>query len=89
MRFHVDFSVVTKSGEAIGHVNGNLDCIVEPQFGDTISFIISPEGVVIPGGHEFGGLLKVQNRLIQLDQVEMPISLALENFVAGSCKQLN
>ena len=87
MKIHVDFSVITKSGEAIGHVNGLLDCFVEPQMGDTISFMLSPEGITIPLGHVFGGLLKVNSRVIRLDGTEIPLSLELEDFLVDTREQ--
>jgi hypothetical protein len=84
MRVHVDFSVFTVGGEALGYVDGEIDCIVEPLVGDTICLMLSPDGVPIPTGHAAGGLLKVMGRVIRPNEAGILLSLSLENIVVDT-----
>ncbi|WP_145478242.1 hypothetical protein [Stenotrophomonas rhizophila] len=87
MKINVDFSVSTSGGEAIGNVVGDLDFAVEPMIGDTISLMCAPTGSVIPGGHESGGLLKVDVRIISPGQGQYPLAIMLSDMVAGTREQ--
>lgn len=83
MKVRIDFSVYTAS-EAIGNVEGEIVCVVEPQIDDTISFMFSPGGKGIPHGHQAGGLLKVEGRIIRPNQMDVPLSLSLSDMVVDT-----
>lgn len=86
MKVRVDFSIFTTDAEAVGHIEGELDCVIEPMIGDTISFMFAPNGSGIPSGHELGGLLKVTDRVISPNRGET-ITIMLENLIAGTKPQ--
>ena len=86
MKVRVDFSIFTASGEAVGHIEGELDCVVGPMIGDTISFMFAPNGCGIPSGHEFGGQLKVTDRIISPNR-DGPITLMLDDLIVGTKPQ--
>lgn len=87
MKIRIDFSVFTSGGDAVGHVVGNLDFVIEPMIGDTISLMFSPSAKSIPTGHEFGGQLKVTDRIISPAQGKDALALMLSDVVAGTREQ--
>jgi hypothetical protein len=87
MKVHIDFSISTIHGEAIGYVNGQIDCMTEPMIGDTICFMLSADGTPIPQGHEAGGLLQVTGRTIRPNKNDSSLSLSLSNLVVETKDQ--
>lgn len=84
MRVRIDFSVFTSSGDAIGHIDGEIDCVVEPIIGDTICLMLAPNQTPIPSGHEHGGLLKVTDRTIRPNERGSLLSLSLSDMVVDT-----
>ncbi|MEJ1096029.1 MULTISPECIES: hypothetical protein [unclassified Pseudoxanthomonas] len=87
MKIRIDFSVSTSGGDAIGHIEGGVDFVVEPVIGDTVSLMFSPAGVGIPKGHELGGQLKVEERVFSPGQKEYPLTLMLSDMVTETRKE--
>lgn len=87
MKIRIDFSVFTSGGDAVGHVVGDLDFVIEPTIGDTISLMFAPTGRGIPTGHEFGGQLKVADRIISPILDRDPLTLMLSDMIAGTREQ--
>lgn len=87
MKVRIDFSVFTSNGDAVGRINGNLDLAVVPVIGDTVSLMLSPNGMAICPGHEFGGQLKITDRVIVAGQQDPPIILMLSDLITETRKQ--
>jgi hypothetical protein len=87
MRTHIDFSVVTANGKAVGHVEGDINFSILPEIGDTICLMLSPKGNAIPSGHLAGGMLKVKDRIIWPEGTNMLVSLSLEDLVTNTTEQ--
>jgi hypothetical protein len=87
MKIAVDFSVNTASGEAVGFIDGEINCSVEPLINDTICFATNLGGQNIPAGHILGGLLKVVGRTIQPNQEEGFLTLSLEDLTTETRDQ--
>ena len=87
MKIAIDFSVNTVSGDAVGSVDGQMDFDVEPLIGDTIYFSSASDGVAIPNGHRYGGLLKVQERIIRPNHKSNCVTLSLEDLTVESRDQ--
>ena len=65
MKIAVDFSIFTEEG-AFGQVSGDLDMVVMPEIGDSISFLFADNGVVLDSNVKFCGILKVTDRIIAM-----------------------
>ena len=87
MKITVDFSVNTVGGDAVGSVDGQMEFGVDPLIGDTIYFSSASNGMVIPSGHSYGGLLKVQERIIRPNQEGNFVALSLEDLTVESREQ--
>lgn len=87
MKIRIDFSIITADGEAIGNIEGVLDCVVLPMVGDTLCFMSAPNGADIPPGHEFGGHLKVTDRVISPNLEGGGVTILLGDMVAESKMQ--
>jgi hypothetical protein len=80
MKIAIDFSVNTVVGEAVGFVDGQIGCEIELLVGDTVCFSSAPNGLSIPAGHIYGGLLKVTGRTVRPNQKEDFLTLSLEDL---------
>jgi hypothetical protein len=87
MKVRIDFSVFTSNHEAIGNVDGELECVVEPMIGDTICLMLAPDNKPIPPGDHGGGLLTVTARMIRPNDPEAQLSLSLSDFVVDTKEQ--
>jgi|APEBP8051073058_1049385.scaffolds.fasta_scaffold07556_5 hypothetical protein len=87
MRTHIDFSVITVNGDAIGHIEGDINFSILPEIGDTICLMLAPKGSAIPSGHLAGGMLRVKDRIIWPEGTNMHVSLSLEDLVADTTEQ--
>ncbi|WP_153066778.1 hypothetical protein [Xanthomonas arboricola] len=87
MKVKVDFSVSTKNGEAIGSVDGELELTTTPLLGDTISMISTQNGIAAPLGHDFGGQLKVIDRIISPNQDEYGLTIVLSDLIVSTKDQ--
>lgn len=87
MKMNVDFSVNTVGGNSIGSVDGEMEFRINPLIGDTIYFSSSSNGTAIPSGHKYGGLLKVQERIIRPNHDGNSVMLSLEDLTVDSREQ--
>lgn len=87
MKVNVDFSIFTGDGEAVGHIDGEIDLVVVPMQGDTISMMFAPDGVAAPPGHEFGAQLKVADRILCPNQIDGGITIVLSDMVVATKEQ--
>lgn len=84
MKIKVDFSIFTAGGEAVGRVDGELELVATPMLGDTISMMFAPDGTAAPLGHEFGGQLKVIDRVIRPSQDNDGITIMLSDLIVDT-----
>ena len=87
MKIFIGFSVNAVNGEAVGSVNGEIDCCVEPLIGDAISFMSTPDGQVAPVRHKHGWSLKVTQRTIQPGHEKAALILSLEDMILETREQ--
>lgn len=86
MKTNIDFSIFS-AGSAFGKISGDVDCLVVPMVGDIIAFTFAPNNLAIPFGHNFGGHLKVTDRIIVPNRNESVLTLVLEDMVIGTQEQ--
>jgi hypothetical protein len=84
MRVHIDFSVMTADGQAIGNIEGQLDFEVLPALGDTVSFLFSPKGVLPPENSGLIGSIKVVDRVFRPNPKFDAVILMLSDLVVGT-----
>jgi hypothetical protein len=87
MKIAIDFSVNTAGGDAVGSIDGQIELGNEPLIGDTIYFSSAPDGRVIPNGHRYAGLLKVQERIIRPNHEGGLIALSLQDLTVENREQ--
>lgn len=84
MKVSVDFSVYTQADGAFGSVSGEIDTLIPPQIGDSISFLFSRGDQTIEPSIGFSGILKVTDRVIAANRDDQHLMLALSDITLAT-----
>lgn len=81
MKVAIDFSVFIEDEGVFGNVTGEVDVPIEPQIGDSLSFLFSSGQCKLDVGAGSAGMLKVTDRIVPVNQNDQLLSLALNEVV--------
>lgn len=84
MKVSVDFSILTLTDGALGSVTGEIETILAPQIGDSISFLFPHTDQVLDPSIGFSGVLKVTDRVIAANRADQLIMLALNDVTVAT-----
>lgn len=84
MKIRIDFSVITRDGQAIGNVEGQLDFEVLPEIGDTISFLFAPNETLPPRDSSCIGSMRVADRIFRPCLKSGAVILMLGDLMAST-----
>jgi hypothetical protein len=83
MKIPIDFSVISKDGDAVGNVEGKLDFENVPELGDSISFLFPLNNILPNRDLAPIGLLEVTDRIF-IPGPQGGVTLMLSDLVADT-----